>query len=127
VPALRSFPVNLTLTAIVLMNMIHASSRGPERDDYPEPERERRVSLGDLAARMVASFRAGYLQQRRLSDDEIVGIAFELGRRGAKPIGATEIRVVINEITDEMPSPADTDRVRRRLESAGWQVIDDHR
>jgi uncharacterized protein DUF3349 len=90
---------------------------------------------------MVAFVRAGYPQgvpatdyvpllallRRRLSDDEIVGVVFELARRGAKPIDATEIRVAINEMTDEMPSPADTDRVRRRLESAGWQVIDDFR
>jgi hypothetical protein len=89
------------------------------------PLRERRVSLRDLVARMAAFVRAGYPQQRRLSDDEIIGVAFELARRGAKPIDGTDIRVVINEITDEMPSPADTDRVRRRLESAGWQVIDD--
>ena len=62
-----------------------------------------------------------------LSEDEIVGVVFELARRGAKPIDVTDIRVAISEITDEMPSPADTDRVRRRLESAGWQVIDDIR
>ena len=100
----------------------------PHADDQrinSMPLRERRVSLGDLVARMVAFVRAGYPQQRRLSDDAIIGVAFELARRGAKPIDGTDIRVVINEITDEMPSPADTDRVRRRLESAGWQVIDD--
>jgi Protein of unknown function (DUF3349) len=85
------------------------------------------VSPGDLAARMVAFVRAGYPQQRRSSDDEIVAVAFELARHGAMPIDGTDIRVAINEITDEMPSPADTDRVRRRLESAGWQVIDDFR
>jgi hypothetical protein len=40
-------------------------------------------------------------------------------------IDGTDIRVAISKITDEMPSPADTDRVRRRLETAGWQVSDD--
>jgi hypothetical protein len=85
------------------------------------------VGLCDLVARMVAFVRAGYPLQRRLSDDEIVEVAFELARRGAKPIDGTDIHVAISAITDEMPSPADTDRVRLRLESAGWQVIDDFR
>jgi hypothetical protein len=64
---------------------------------------------------------------REVAGNEIVGVVFELARRGAEPIDKTDIRVAINEITDEMPSPADTDRVQRRLESAGWQVIDDFR
>ena len=68
------------------------------------------MSLGDLIARMAASVRAGYPQHRRLSDDAIVGVVFELARRGAEPIDATDIRVAISEFIDEMPSPADTDR-----------------
>jgi hypothetical protein len=97
------------------------------------------MSLGNLVARMVAFVRAGYPQgvpatdyvpllallQRRLSDDEVVAVASELARHGTMPIDGTDIRVAINKITDEMPSPADTDRVRRRLEAAGWQVSDD--
>jgi len=85
------------------------------------------VRRGDLVARMLAFVRAGFPLRRRLSDDETVAVAFELARHGAKPIDETDIRVAINELTDEMPSPADTDRVRRRLEAAGWQVIDDRR
>ena len=67
------------------------------------------------------------LLRRRLSDDEVAAVARELARQGTMPIDGTDIRVAVNKITDEMPSPADTDRVRRRLESAGWQVIDDFR
>ena len=97
------------------------------------------MSLGDLVARSFV--RAGYprpvpttgyvplraLLQRGLSDDEVVAVAFELARRGAEPVGLTDIRVAINAMTDEMPSPADTDRVSWRLESAGWEVTNDFR
>jgi Protein of unknown function (DUF3349) len=97
------------------------------------------MSLGDFVARMVAFVRAGYPQgvpendyipllallRRRLSDDEVAAVASELARHGTMPIDGTDIRVAINKITDEMPSPADTDRVRRRLEAAGWQVSND--
>jgi uncharacterized protein DUF3349 len=102
---------------------------------------ERKVSLGDLVARMVSFVRAGHprpapatgyvplraVLQRGLSNGEVVAVAFELARRGADPVGLTDIRVAINAMTDEMPSPADTDRVRWRLESAGWEVTNDFR
>jgi hypothetical protein len=65
------------------------------------------------------------LLQRRLSDDEVVVVASELARHGTMSIDGTDIRVAINKITDETPTPADTDRVRRRLEAAGWLVSDD--
>jgi hypothetical protein len=97
------------------------------------------MGLGDVVARMVAFVRAGYPQgvpatdyvpllallRRRLSDDEVVAVASELARHGTMPIDGTDIRVAITKITDEMPSPVDTDRVRRRLEAAGGQVSDD--
>jgi len=97
------------------------------------------MGLGDLVARMVAFVRAGYPQgvpatdyvpllallRRRLSDDEVVAVASELAQHGTMPIDGTDIRVAITKITDEMPSPADADRVRRRLEAAGGQVSDD--
>jgi Protein of unknown function (DUF3349) len=97
------------------------------------------MGLGDLVARMVAFVRAGYPQgvpatdyvpllallRRRLSDDEVVTVASELARHGTMPIDGTDIRVAITKITGEMPSPVDTDRVRRRLEAAGGQVSDD--
>jgi hypothetical protein len=52
-------------------------------------------------------------------------MAIQLARRGELNIDGTDIRLAINKITDEMRSPADMDRVRRRLEAAGWQVSDD--
>jgi Protein of unknown function (DUF3349) len=97
------------------------------------------MSLGDLVARVVAFVRAGYPQgvpdtdyipllallRRRLSDDEVAAVATQLAAHWEINIDAADIGVAINKITDEMPSPADTDRVRRRLEAAGWQVSDD--
>jgi Protein of unknown function (DUF3349) len=97
------------------------------------------MGLGDVVGRMVAFVRASYprgvpatdyvrllaLLRRRLSDDEVVAVASELVRHGTMPIDGTDIRVAINKITDEMPSPVDTDRVRRRLEEAGWRVSGD--
>lgn len=94
------------------------------------------MGLGDLVARMVGFVRAGYPQgvpendyipllallRRRLSDDEGAAVASELARHGTMPIDGTDIRVAINKIRDEMPSPADTVRVRRQLEAAGWQT-----
>jgi hypothetical protein len=97
------------------------------------------MTLSDVLSKIIGFLRAGYpegvpatdyvpllaLLQRRLSDEEVVAVASELARHGTILIDGTDIRVAINKITDEMPSPTDTDRVRRRLEAAGWQVSDD--
>ena len=97
------------------------------------------MGLGDVVARMVAFVRAGYPQgvpetdyipllallRRRLSDDEVAAVAAQLAARGELNIDAADIGVAITGITDELPSPADMDRVRRRLEAAGWRVSDD--
>jgi hypothetical protein len=98
------------------------------------------VGLGDLVARMVAFVRAGYPQgvpetdyipllallRRRLSDDEIAAVATQLAARGELNIDTADIGVAITRITDELPSPADLDRVQRRLETIGWPVDPDH-
>jgi len=34
------------------------------------------------------------------------------------------VRVAITKLTDDMPSPEDTERVKRRLVAAGWPVTD---
>jgi succinylarginine dihydrolase len=88
------------------------------------------VSLGGLVTRMVAFVRAGYprgvlephyvpllaLLRRRLSDEEVAAVAAHLAGRGESKIYAADIGVAITRITDELPSPADLDRVQRRLE-----------
>jgi hypothetical protein len=98
------------------------------------------MSLGDLVARIVAFVRAGYPQgvpktdyipllallPRRLSDDEVAAVATQLAARGELNIDTADIGAAITRITDELPSPADLDRVQRRLETIGWPVDPDH-
>jgi Protein of unknown function (DUF3349) len=94
--------------------------------------------LSDVVVRVVAFLRAGYPQgvpttdyvpliallRRRLSDDEVVAVASELAARGELPINATDIRVAITKITDEMPSPDEVETVKQRLRSGGWPIDD---
>jgi hypothetical protein len=93
------------------------------------------MALSDVVARVVAFLRAGYPQgvpatgyvpllRRRLSDDEVVAVASELAARGVLPNDATDIRVAITKITDEMPSPEEVERVKQRLRSGGWPIDD---
>ena len=97
---------------------------------------ELRVSLGDLVARFVAFIRDGYPQgipetdyipllallRRRLSDDEVAAVARHLADRGDLNIDIADIGAATMRITDELPSPADLDRVQRRLEAIDWPV-----
>ena len=97
------------------------------------------MSLGDFVARMVVFVRAGYPQgvpendyipllallRRRLSDDEVAAVARELAAHGEMNLDAADIGVAITRITDELPSPADLDRVQRRLETTGWPAEPD--
>ena len=90
--------------------------------------------MGDLVARVVAFVRAGYPQgvpetdyipllallRRRLSDDEVTAVATQLAARGEMNIDSADIGVAITRITDEIPSPADLERVQRRLDTIGW-------
>jgi hypothetical protein len=91
------------------------------------------MSLSDVVARMVAFVRAGYphgvpetdyipllaLLRRRLSDDEVAAVTTQLAR-GEMNIDSADIGVAITRITDEIPSPADLERVQRRLDTIGW-------
>jgi hypothetical protein len=92
------------------------------------------MSLSDVVARMVAFVRAGYphgvpetdyipllaLLRRRLSDDEVAAVTTQLAARGEMNIDSADIGVAITRITDEIPSPADLERVQRRLDTIGW-------
>jgi uncharacterized protein DUF3349 len=98
------------------------------------------VSLGDLVAKVVAFVRAGYPQgvpetdyipllallRRRLSDDEVAAVARQLADRGELTIDAVDIGVAITRITDELPSPADLDRVQHRLQAIDWPTDPNH-
>lgn len=102
--------------------------------------RQRRiVRLGDLVAMIVAFVRRGYprgvpqtdyipllaLLRRRLSDDEVTAVVSQLVARDDElNVEIADIGAAITRITDELPSPADLDRVERRLDEIGWPIID---
>ena len=96
------------------------------------------MPLSGLLTRIVAFLRAGYpegiptndyvpllaLLRRRLTDDEVIAVATELMSTGDMPVEGTDVWVAITKLTDDMPSPEDTERVKRRLVAAGWPVTD---
>jgi hypothetical protein len=97
------------------------------------------VALSDVLMRVVGFLRAGYpegvpahdyipllaLLRRRLSDDEVIALAAELTSSGSgTPVGGADVGVAITKLTDEVPSPEDTERIKRRLVAVGWPVTD---
>ncbi len=58
------------------------------------------------------------LLTRRLSNEEVMAVAHELMRRG--DFDDVDIGVLITQITDDLPSPDDVERVRERLAAKGW-------
>ena len=85
---------------------------------------------------VVAWLRAGYpegipptdyfpvlaLLSRRLSNDEVKVVASDLMQRG--DFDHVDIGVMITQLTDELPSPVDVERVRERLAAKGWPLDD---
>jgi hypothetical protein len=85
---------------------------------------------------IVAWLRAGYpegipptdyfpvlaLLSRRLSNDEVKVVARELMHRD--DFDEIDIAVLITQMTDELPSPDDIERVRARLAAKGWPLDD---
>jgi hypothetical protein len=59
---------------------------------------------------------------RRLTNDEVKAVAGELMRRG--DFDQIDIGTLITQITDELPSPEDVQRVRQRLAVKGWPLDD---
>jgi hypothetical protein len=64
------------------------------------------------------------LLSRRLTSDEVKEVARELMRRG--DFDHVDIGVMITQVTDELPSPEDVERVRQRLVAKGWPFGDQH-
>jgi hypothetical protein len=62
------------------------------------------------------------LLSRRLSTDEVTAVAQELMRQGE--IDHIDIGVAITQLTDNLPTPADIERVRERLAAKGWPLDD---
>jgi Protein of unknown function (DUF3349) len=62
------------------------------------------------------------LLSRRLTSDEVKEVASELMQRG--DFDQVDIAVAITQITDELPSSDDIERVRTRLAAKGWPLDD---
>ena len=62
------------------------------------------------------------LLSRRLTSDEVKAVASELMQRG--DVDQVDIGVAITQITDELPSSDDIERVRKRLAAKGWPLDD---
>ena len=62
------------------------------------------------------------LLKRRLTTDEVKEVAAVLVQRG--DFNHIDIGVAITQITDELPTPADVERVRERLAVKGWPLDD---
>lgn len=62
------------------------------------------------------------LLKRRLTDDEVKAVARELMKRGE--FDNADIGVLITQITDNLPSVDDVERVRSRLAAKGWPLDD---
>lgn len=92
-----------------------------------------------MVATIVAFVRRGYprgvpqtgyipllaLLRRRLSDDEVTAVVTQLVARDDElNVEIADIGAAITRITDELPSPADLDRVERRLDEISWPIID---
>jgi hypothetical protein len=87
-------------------------------------------------AKIVAWITAGYpegvpgpdrvpllaLLRRRLTDDEVKAVAKALIDRSE--FDQVDIGVLITEITDDLPTPEDIERVRNRLAAKGWPLDD---
>jgi hypothetical protein len=85
---------------------------------------------------VVAWLRAGYpegipptdyfpvlaLLSRRLGNDDVKVVAHELMQRG--DFDDVDIAVLITQLTDDLPSPDDVERVRERLAATGWPLDD---
>ncbi len=92
--------------------------------------------MNKFLAKIVAWITSGYpegvpgpdrvpllaLLKRRLTDDEVKAVAQDLVDRGE--FDHIDIGVLITQMTDELPTPADVERVRARLAAKGWPLDD---
>jgi hypothetical protein len=94
------------------------------------------VAVNKFLTKIVAWITAGYpegvpgpdrvplfaLLRPRLTDEEVVTVAQQLIERGE--FDHVDIGVIITQITDELPSPDDIERVRTKLAAHGWPLDD---
>jgi hypothetical protein len=70
------------------------------------------------------SFAVLALLARRLTNDEIMAVANELQQRNELNIDKIDIGVAITQLTDDLPTPDDIERVRAHLATKGWPLDD---
>ncbi|MBF4570057.1 DUF3349 domain-containing protein [Plantibacter sp. VKM Ac-2880] len=89
---------------------------------------------GGLVARIVRWLRAGYpaglpeqdfvplvaLLRRRLSDAEVAEVGARLAAEGDPSLSRVDVATAIAQVTAELPSDEDVERVRRSLADHGW-------
>ena len=92
--------------------------------------------MNGFLAKVVAWLNVGYpegvpgpdrvpllaLLKRRLTDDEVKAVGEHLINRGE--FDHVDIGVLITQITDDLPSPEDVERVRSHLAAHGWPLDD---
>ncbi len=92
--------------------------------------------MNNFLTKIVAWITAGYpdgvpgpdrvplfaLMRQRLTEDEVKAVTKELTNRGE--FDHVDIGVLITQLTDELPTPADVERVRARLAAKGWPLDD---
>jgi hypothetical protein len=92
--------------------------------------------VNNFLAKIVAWITAGYpegvpgpdrvplfaLLKPRLTDEEVKAVVGGLIDRGE--FDQVDIGVLITQMTDELPAPADVERVRARLAAKGWPLDD---
>ena len=92
--------------------------------------------MNEFLAKIITWLNAGYpddvpgpdrvpllaLLRRRLTDDEVKAVAQDLMDRGK--FDPVDIGVLISQITDDLPSLHDIERVRHRLAAKGWPLDD---
>jgi hypothetical protein len=120
------------------MKGVPGRSCGGQSRNVAKPRDGGIMALSDMLTRVIAFLRAGYpdgvpehdyipllaLLRRRLCDDEVIAVANELVAGAEDPVDGIDLRVAITKLTNELPSPEDTERVKQRLAAVGWPVTD---
>jgi hypothetical protein len=60
------------------------------------------------------------LLRRRLTDAEVTEVGARLAAQGVGPASRIDVATAIAQVTSELPSDEDVDRVRRSLAEHGW-------
>jgi hypothetical protein len=95
-------------------------------------------SRSNFLTRAVEWLRAGYpegvprqdyvvllgLLRRKLTEDEVRGIAKDLAARSGDPITGEDIEAMINSTVLQDASPEDVVRVSAHLAAGGWPLAD---